>query len=98
MPHPARTCAASQRNLAMPTAFRRYADNLCAVMMAGHTASVGPRVYIMEWRAQLTLGGTQHEVGPGACVQMPPVLPHAIRASTRLKMKLVLFSEAGGGR
>ena len=82
----------------MPTVFRRYVDNLCAAMMAEHTASVGALVYIMEGRAQLTLDGAPHDVGPGACVHMPPMLSHAVLAHTRLKMMLVLFAEAGGGR
>lgn len=84
-----------------------YRDDRAKVVVFGfdegqelseHTASVGALVYILEGRAQLTLDGAPHEVDPGACVHMPPMLPHAVLARTRLKMMLVLFTEAGQGR
>lgn len=36
-------------------------------------------VYVIEGRGVLTIAGTEHEVGPGACVMIPAVTLHHVR-------------------
>lgn len=58
--------------------------------LSEHTASRPAILHFVAGEATLTLGEDKHEVGPGAWVQMPAGLTHAIYARTAVTMLLYL--------
>lgn len=50
--------------------------------LSEHTTPMVATLHFLSGRATVTLGPDSFEVGPGAWAQMPPKLPHSIRAHT----------------
>ena len=48
--------------------------------LSEHSTPMIATLQFLTGRATITLGEEQFDVGPGAWVQMPPTLPHSIRA------------------
>jgi quercetin dioxygenase-like cupin family protein len=59
--------------------------------LSEHTASMPAIIQIVAGAARLTLGEEVVEVGPGAWVQLPAGLRHAVAAQTPLVMLLLLL-------
>jgi quercetin dioxygenase-like cupin family protein len=58
--------------------------------LSEHTASMPAIVEILDGEADV-LGDTHHRMGPGSWAHMPAGLRHAVRATTQLRMLLVLL-------
>lgn len=56
-----------------------------------HTASVPAEIVFLKGQMLLTLGGDEHEVGPGHWVHMEAHLPHSVLARTPSVMLLTLL-------
>jgi quercetin dioxygenase-like cupin family protein len=61
--------------------------------LSEHSAPFDAWVNVLEGRARLTIGGSPVEAGPGDLVLMPANIPHAVKASERMKMLLTMFRE-----
>lgn len=61
--------------------------------LSEHTASVPALLYFLEGEARLELGDDQLSAQPGTWVQMPPKLPHSIRAESRVTMLLIMLEQ-----
>lgn len=61
-----------------------------------HTSARAALIEILEGEAVVTLDGDAHEAGPGAWFSMPPGMRHALRATTPMKMALVLLKPTAG--
>ena len=48
-------------------------------------------VYVLDGKAQLTIGGSVHTASAGQTVVMPANVPHAVTAPEPFKMLLVVF-------
>lgn len=59
--------------------------------LSEHTASMPAILSVVQGEAQLTLGNDGQDVAAGAWVQMPPQLPHSIKAKTPLILLLLLL-------
>jgi quercetin dioxygenase-like cupin family protein len=64
--------------------------------LSEHTAAMPAIVEIIDGTAEVLLGESRHQLGPGAWVHMPAGLRHAIRATTPLRMLLVLLRDPVG--
>ena len=80
-----------------------YQDNHLKVILFGfapgqelseHTASKKAIIHILSGKASLLLGSDNYEAGEGTWTQMDPLLPHSIKASTRLTMLLYLINNS----
>lgn len=58
--------------------------------LSEHTAAVPAVIEVLQGEAEVDLDGTRHTLGPGAWIHMPAGLRHAIRATTPLRILLVL--------
>ena len=56
-----------------------------------HTATMPAIVQIIAGHARLTLGDEEIDVGPGAWIQLPAGMRHAVAARTPLTMLLLLL-------
>ena len=61
--------------------------------LSEHTAPFDATVFVLEGCAEVTVGGTKHEVGPGRALRMPAGVPHGLHAPERFKMLLVMIRE-----
>jgi quercetin dioxygenase-like cupin family protein len=59
--------------------------------LSEHTAPFDALVYLLEGKAEITIGGKPHAVGEGEMILMPAHKPHALKAVTRFKMLLVMI-------
>ena len=59
--------------------------------LSEHTASQPAIIQILSGEAQLQLGADTHTARPGTWVHMPANLPHSVRATTPLRMLLILL-------
>jgi quercetin dioxygenase-like cupin family protein len=59
--------------------------------LSQHTASVAAILHFVSGEAKLTLGGEEHQAGPGTWVHMDPKLTHSIKARTPVQMLLLMF-------
>jgi quercetin dioxygenase-like cupin family protein len=62
--------------------------------LSEHTAPFDALVFVLEGRLSLTIGGASVMAWPGTVVRMPANVPHALEASERTKMLLVLLRES----
>ena len=62
--------------------------------LSEHTSSMIATMHFLTGQATVTLGEDQFEVGPGAWVQMPPKLPHSIRAHEEPALMLLTMAKA----
>lgn len=59
--------------------------------LSEHTAPFDALVYLLEGKAEITIGGKPHAVWEGEMILMPAHKPHALKAVTRFKMLLVMI-------
>jgi quercetin dioxygenase-like cupin family protein len=59
--------------------------------LSEHTAPFDALVFVLEGALQLTIGGRAVGATPGTVVRMPANVPHALEASVRTKMLLVML-------
>jgi len=62
--------------------------------LSEHTAAVPAVIEVLDGEAEVRLGAAIHHAGPGAWIHLPAGLRHAVRATTRLRLLLVLLREA----
>ena len=58
--------------------------------LSEHTSAKTAILYFIEGQAELTLGDSRHTARAGTWVQMPPHLPHSIKATSRVLMLLTM--------
>ncbi len=59
--------------------------------MSEHTAPFDALVIVLEGEAEVTLGGVPRRLKAGQNLVMPANVPHAVRATQRFKMMLVMI-------
>lgn len=59
--------------------------------LSEHTAPYNALVYLLDGSLQVTVSGRPHELQPGDMLIMPADEPHALRATSRCKMLLVMI-------
>jgi len=59
--------------------------------LSEHTAPFDALVYILDGEAEVTISGNSLELKEGEVVVMPANEPHALRATKRFKMMLVMI-------
>lgn len=59
--------------------------------LSEHTAPFDAIVHVLEGDAEITISGNVHRLGAGELIVMPAGEPHALRATTRFKMMLVMI-------
>jgi quercetin dioxygenase-like cupin family protein len=59
--------------------------------LSEHTAPFDAMVYALEGQAEIMIGDAWHAVKAGDMIIMPAGRPHALKASERFKMLLVLI-------
>jgi len=59
--------------------------------LSEHTAPYDAFVAILDGEAEITIAGEPHRVAAGEMLIMPAHRPHALRATTRFKMLLVMI-------
>lgn len=62
--------------------------------LSEHTAPYDALVQLLEGEAEVTIAGEKLRVQAGEMVIMPAQKPHALRATKRFKMMLVMIREA----
>lgn len=58
-----------------------------------HTSPFDALVMVLEGALLLTIGGSPVRATPGTIVRMPATVPHAVEATERAKMLLVMLRE-----
>jgi quercetin dioxygenase-like cupin family protein len=61
--------------------------------LSEHTAPFDATVIGLEGEAEVRLGGEAHRLQAGEMIIMPAGVPHALRATTRFKMLLVMIKK-----
>ncbi len=61
--------------------------------LSEHTAPFDALVYILDGKAEITLGGKSILAETGILVTMPANIPHALRADERFKMLLIMIRQ-----
>jgi quercetin dioxygenase-like cupin family protein len=61
--------------------------------LSEHSAPFDALVFVLEGALTLTIGGAAVAASPGTAVRMPAGIPHALAASERSKMLLVMLRE-----
>lgn len=59
--------------------------------LSEHTVPHDALVHVLEGEAQITISGAEHRVSAGEAIIMPANHPHAVLASRRFKMMLVML-------
>lgn len=59
--------------------------------LSEHAASFDALVFIVEGKAQITIGGVPHDMQTGEAIIMPANIPHAVQALDDFKMMLVMI-------
>ncbi len=59
--------------------------------LSEHTAPFDAVVYILDGRADITIGGKARSVAAGSMLIMPANISHALHAAERFKMLLVMI-------
>nr|KXH69844.1 MAG: cupin [Candidatus Thorarchaeota archaeon SMTZ1-83] len=58
--------------------------------LSAHTAPYDAMVYLIEGEAEITIGDDKFSLEEGELIIMPAHIPHALRATRRFKMLLVM--------
>lgn len=58
--------------------------------ISSHESKGDALVYVLDGKALLTIGGSEHTAAAGQAVVMPAGVPHAVAAPERFKMLLVV--------
>lgn len=61
--------------------------------LSEHTAPFDALVYILDGEADITISGKKYIVEKGEALIMPANIPHALSASKRFKMALILIKQ-----
>lgn len=61
--------------------------------LSEHTAPFDAFVYLISGEAEVTVSGTPYRVCEGESIVMPAGEPHALKATKRFKMLLVMIRE-----
>ncbi len=59
--------------------------------LSEHTAPYDAVVQVVDGRARLTIGGHDEDVAAGEIIIMPAHVPHAVTATERFKMLLIMI-------
>jgi quercetin dioxygenase-like cupin family protein len=59
--------------------------------LSEHTAPFDAVVYLLEGQAEIIIEGKGHQVKEGEMIIMPADKPHALKATSRFKMLLVMI-------
>jgi quercetin dioxygenase-like cupin family protein len=59
--------------------------------LSEHTAPFDAVVYILDGKAQITIGGKTSTVSAGQMIIMPANVPHALHAEEQFKMLLIMM-------
>ena len=59
--------------------------------LSEHTTPFDALVHVLDGRAEITVGGTLHELRAGEMILMPAGVPHALKANERFKMALTMI-------
>ncbi len=59
--------------------------------LSEHTAPFDALVEILDGEAEITVDGKKHVLAAGEALNMPPNIPHALKAAKRFKMLLTLY-------
>jgi quercetin dioxygenase-like cupin family protein len=59
--------------------------------LSEHTAPFDALVYVLDGRAEVTISGRSYGVGQGEMIIMPANQPHAVSASKKFKMLLMMI-------
>lgn len=62
--------------------------------LSEHSAPFAAYVQVIEGTVRLTIGGQAVDAKAGEVVLMPANVPHAVRATSRLKMLLTMLKDA----
>lgn len=62
--------------------------------LSEHSTPMTATLHFLSGQATVTLGAEQFEVGPGAWAQMPPKLPHSIRAHDEPVLMVLTMAKA----
>ena len=58
--------------------------------LSEHTAPFDALVYVFDGKAEIVISGTPHNLKAGETIIMPANQPHALKATERFKMMLVM--------
>lgn len=61
--------------------------------LSEHTTPHDALVFVMDGRAEITVLGEAHDVGPGEAILLPGGEPHAVDARERFTMSLVMLKK-----
>lgn len=59
--------------------------------LSEHTAPFDAMVYILDGAAEITISGAAHHVKNGEMIIMPAHQPHALKATEKFKMMLIMI-------
>jgi quercetin dioxygenase-like cupin family protein len=59
--------------------------------LSEHTTPFDALVHILDGAAEITVGGTPHDLRAGEMILMPASIPHALKANERFKMALTMI-------
>lgn len=59
--------------------------------LSEHTAPFDAMVMVLDGKARITIGGDPYELTEGEAITMPANVPHALYATERFKMMLVMI-------
>jgi quercetin dioxygenase-like cupin family protein len=59
--------------------------------LSEHTAPFDALVFLLEGAAEIVISGEPHTLGAGDMILMPANRPHALKASEKFKMMLVMI-------
>ena len=59
--------------------------------LSEHTAPFDALVQVIDGEAEITISGERHTVSAGEIILMPAHKPHALKASQRFKMLLIMI-------
>jgi quercetin dioxygenase-like cupin family protein len=62
--------------------------------LTSHTASRAAIIEVLEGEAEIGVGEEVHALGVGGWVALPPRAPHSVRATTPVKLALLLLGRA----
>ena len=59
--------------------------------LSEHTTPFDALVLVLDGQAEITVGGTPHQLRAGEMIVMPANIPHALKAPERFKMALTMI-------
>ena len=61
--------------------------------LSEHTTPYDALLYVFEGEAQVSIESTKHNLKAGSIIQLPANVSHAVKATQRFKMMLVMLRE-----